>query len=138
MPSIVNTNQNYAEWQIRGEIDLSTAAAVTTNRGDGQTATKTATGTYQVRIKGAQGLRASQVLGRQASVQPILAATALGTALFARVSNVAHDTGNNSDDVLITIITSATQGGAAADNTTTAETVAFEVIVRSGSISSYP
>lgn len=135
MPTSESIKQNYSEWQIRGEFDITTGAAVTGSpRGDGLTVTKTATGTYVVRVKGAQGLRASQVLRKWAD---IVGAT-YGTALFARVSAVAHDTGNNSDDVLITIITSVAKGGAAADNTTTAESIGFDVVVRSGNIGAYP
>lgn len=131
MPTGESIKQNYAEWQIRGEVDLSSAGAVSAYRGDGIVAAKASTGTYTVTVKGAQALKLYKILKRFADVQPILAATTLGTALYARVSNVA----TSDDDVVITILTSATKGGAAADNTTTAETVAFEVVVQTRNMS---
>lgn len=140
MPSIEQIAQNYNEWQIRGEFDLSSAGAVTAagTRGDGLSVTKTGTGTYKVTVKGAQGLRASQVLYAGCDVVPARTGGTLGTALFARITSVAHAAAPNGDDVEILITTSATKGSAAADNGTAASTVTFDVCVRSGNIGAYP
>lgn len=139
MPTGESIKQNYSEWQIRGEFDITAAGAVSGSpRGDGLSVTKTGVGTYKVTVKGAQGLRASSVLKRYAAVVPANSGATLGTALAARVSAVAHAAAPNADDVEITIITSNALGGAAADNTTAAETISFEVVCRSGNIGAMP
>lgn len=123
------TNQNYTqnegEWSIRGQIDLSAAAAVTANRGTNQVAAKTATGTYTVTVKGTANLKLVEMLDQRVAFANGAPVTALG----CRISSVTQTAGT--DDIVITIKTTLTAGGSGADTDVTgATTLSYEVVIR--------
>lgn len=121
------TNQavfnNYGEWIIRGQIDLSAAAAVNATRGDNLTTVKTNTGEYTVTLKGTANLKLVETLGQDVHFCNGVPVTALG----CRVSSVTQTSGT--DDIVIIIKTSAT-GGGADTNVTGATTLSFTVVIR--------
>lgn len=114
---------NACEYTIRGQIDLSAGAAVTANRGDDQTVSKTATGTYTVTVKGVKAIRLVEVLDQRVNFANGVPVTALG----CRISSVTQTAGT--DDLVIVIKTSATGGGADTD-VTGATTLSYEVTLR--------
>lgn len=122
----VQINENEGEWHIRGEIDLTSAAAVSTIRGSNQVAAKTATGTYTVTVKGTQALKLVETLDERV----VFARTVPATALGCRISSVANGTGVNSDDIVITIKTMALPTSGADTDTTAATTLSFQVVIR--------
>lgn len=122
----VQINENEGEWHIRGEIDLSAAAAVLANRGSNQVVAKTATGTYTVTVKGTQALKLVEILDRRVVFNGTVPATALG----CRISSVANGSGVNSDDVVITLKTMASPTSGADTDTTAATTLSFQVVIR--------
>lgn len=145
------TNQsvftNYARLEIEGAFNVSTSGTVVaisypagetaTCRGDNLSVVRASAGVYTVTYKNSsQSFALVETLHASAGVSPTdFGSTALGTALFARVSNVNIPTsGSAQGDIQFTVTTSATQGGAAADNGTTAECVNFRVITRTNRI----
>ncbi len=124
MPNITAVNQNACEWQIKGELDISAAAAVVALRGDNMTPLKTATGTYTVTIKNAGALQLVQLLNRHANYTATVPATALGV----RVSTVTQNA--TSGDIVITLVTTALPTSGAATDGTAATTIAFQVVIR--------
>lgn len=124
MPGPVAIFHNACEYQIRGEFDLSAAAAVTATRGDDMTVVKTGVGAYTVTIKGVKAIKLVELLGRQAEFTGTVPATALGV----RIATVTQSAGT--DDIVITINTTANPTSGANTDTTAATTVAFEVTIR--------
>lgn len=118
--------QNEYEWHVRGQIDLSAAAAVTANRGTNQVAAKTAAGTYTVTIKGNHGLKLVELLDARANFCLGAAAGALGV----RVQSVTQTSGT--DDIVITLKTTAQATSGADTDVSGAVTVSFQVVMRVG------
>lgn len=114
------------EYAIRGEIDLSAAAAVTATRGDDMTSVKNGgAGSYSVTIKGNKGLMLVETLKRHAE---FTGGTMPATALGCKVTTVTQTAGTN--DIVINITTMANPTSGAATDGTAAVTVSFEVVLR--------
>lgn len=118
--------QNEFEWHIRGQVDLDSSAAVTANRGTGQTAAKTATGTYTVTVKGSQALKLVEILDQRVNFANTVPASATG----CRISSITQSA--TSDDVVITIKTMASPNTGADTDTSAATTLSFQVVLRVG------
>lgn len=131
MPNITQINQNEFEWQIRGEFDLTSAAAVIAGsvRGTGMTVVKGATGRYDVTVKGTAALRLVRILNRRAN----FTATSPATATGVQITTVTQNAGT--DDIVITIFTTANPTTGAATDTTAATTISFEVVLQTAQMS---
>lgn len=103
MPTGEAVFQNYAEFSIKSQVDLSAAAAVGATRGDGATWAKTGTGTYTCTIKSGGGMRLVEQLGALA----FFSGSAPGLAQFCRVSSITQTA--DSDNIVITVKTQALQ-----------------------------
>lgn len=114
---------NECEYIIRGQLDLSAGAAITATRGTNLTATKSATGTYTVTLKGVNAIRLVEMLDQSVNFANGVPVTALG----CRVSSVTQTAGT--DDIVIVIKTTATGGGADTD-VTGATTLSFTIVIR--------
>lgn len=116
---------NACEYAVRGEVDLSAAAAVTATRGDDMTLVKTGVGTYTATIKGNKGIMLIETLKRYAN---FTGGTMPATALGCKVTTVTQTAGTN--DIVINITTMASATSGAATDGTAAVTIAFEVVIR--------
>lgn len=126
MPTLSTVFNNEFEWVLRGEFDLSAAAAVTATRGTNFTTTKTGTGTYTVVLKNAQALQLVEILSREANFSGTFPATATGVTVTTVTQNAT------SGDITITIVTTSGPTTGAATDTTAATTVDFGVVLRIG------
>lgn len=124
MPTVTATINNECEWHLRGEFDISAAAAVTATRGSNYTTTKIGTGTYTVVLKDSSALQLVEILHREANYSATVPATALG--VFISTVTQSASTG----DITITIVTTAAATSGAATDGTAATTIDFEVVLR--------
>lgn len=124
MSTLSTAFQNECEWVIRGEFDLSSAAAVTATRGTNMTTTKTGTGTYTVVLKDTQVLQLVELLHRDANFSGTVPATATGVMITTVTQSAS------TGDITITVVTTASPTTGAATDTTAATTVDFEVVIR--------
>ena len=131
MPTQEAVFQNYARWEIEGQVDLSAAGAVLAIRGDGMTVVKNGTGLYDVTVKGSQGMKLVEILFSDASVQD----SALGTVKDAAIKSITQSTtGTTVDDITLTFRT-VTAAFADVDEATNALTVSFQAVLRTRKMS---
>lgn len=130
MPNITGVFNNECEWTIRGEFDISAAAAVLASRGTNTTVTKTGTGTYSVVLKNTGVLQLVEILHRKANYSATVPATALGVFISTVVQNAT------TGDITITVVTTAAATSGAATDGTAATTIDYEVVVRTCKLTS--
>lgn len=118
--------QNEFEWQIRGQADISAAAAVTAYRGTNQVVTKTAVGTYTVVVKGNEALKLVELLNEQAWFSSTVPAGATGV----RVASVVQS--STTDDITITLKTMASPNTGADTDLSAATKINWDVVIRVG------
>lgn len=127
MPTMEAVFNNYARLVIEGQVDLSSAGAVSETRGDGLTCTKTDTGEYTMVYKAGGGLKLVTELKAQATMKD------KNGAATARVDVTSVSQDSNTDS--ISIVFETNDGSAAADEDTAAFTVNVEVVVQTVNMS---
>jgi hypothetical protein len=117
-PAITN---NYGEWIIRGEFDLTAAGAVLAQRGDGVTVARASAGTYTVTVNGESFI---EVLDRRVDVN-----RATATSGTVNISSIDVDGAGNGTGAIITIQTLDDNATPTATDQTTG-TVSYNVVFR--------
>jgi hypothetical protein len=105
MPNITTVFQNEHRWQIEGQVDLDSAAAVGASRGTNMVWARTGAGIYTCTVKGNNALSMYEVLKSNAWFSD----PTLGGAVDARVESISQSTSN--DNITITIHTYSTASG---------------------------
>ena len=124
MPTNETVFNNYGTWRIEGQVDLSSAGAVSATRGDGCSTAKTGTGTYTVTVKGGHGLKLVEVLNASTDIMD----AALGTVKDSYCNSVSQST--DGLDTVSFLFTTTDAAGAAADEATNALTINFRLVIR--------
>lgn len=134
MPNTVTRYTNEHRYEIEGQIDLNSSAAVIAVRGTGLSAVKSATGTYTVTLAGPSALKLVEVLDQRSNFAGGAPVTALGT----RISSITQTSTDTNDPITIVIKTTATAGGSGADTDgTAAVTLSFRVVLRVGKMTAW-
>ena len=123
MTTEVSVFNNYARFQVEGQVDLSSTGAVTAYRGDNITVAKTATGQYTVTVKNPSQLKSYETLNTGANLQD----TAIGTVKDVGVVSLSFSSSTGNWTFIVRTVDAA---GADVDEASSALTVSFNFVVR--------
>lgn len=127
MPTQETVFNNYARFEVEGQVDLSAAGAVSAYRGDGITVEKNGTGLYEVTVANPAELKLVKKLKTEAHLED----AAVGTVKDVGVKSLTQQ----SDGTFLLIVRTVDAAGADVDEAASALTVSFGFVIQTQNMS---